>query len=164
MAEFVSHIEAAATTNKRGLQRIRRELCELLMLPATGYWSSHSHFGKGISPRGSALIGKPRASEIIVNKLLPLTLVWAEESQSSKLSDAVQKLYDHHPKVEDNSINDKITAQIFTEQQPIQQISPSAKKQQGAIYLYNNFCSSQLCELCPILNSGAVDENIAAKP
>ena len=164
MAEFVSHIEAAATTGKRGLQRIRRELCELLMLPAAGYWASHSHFGKGISPAGTAMIGKPRASDIIINTLLPLVLVWAEESQSSSLSDAVQKIYDRHPKLQDNHITKKLAAQIFTEQQPIQSISPSAKKQQGAIYLQKNFCASQLCELCPILNSGAVDEDIAANP
>jgi hypothetical protein len=164
MAEFVSHIEAAATTNKRGLQRIRRELCELLMLPAIGYWASHSRFGKGIAKKGTVFIGKDRASEIIINKLLPLALVWAEESQSSKLSDAVQKLYDHHPKIEGDTTTKKIAAQIFTKQQPIQSISPSAKKQQGAIYLHKNFCSSQLCELCPILNSGGVDENIPAKP
>lgn len=164
MAEFVSHIETAATTNKRGLQRIRSELCELLMLPATDYWSSHSHFGKGVYPWGSALIGESRASDIIVNKLLPLALVWAEESQSSKLSDAVQKLYDYHPKLQDNRNTKKVAAQIFTEQQPIQSISPSAKKQQGVIYLDINFCESQLCELCPILNSGAVDDNIAPNP
>ena len=164
MVDFVSHIETAASTDKRELQRIRRKLCELLMLPANGYWSSHSHFGKGIFPRGSALIGKPRASDIIVNKLLPLILVWAEESQSSKLSDVVQKIYDHHPKLEDNFITKKLTAQIFTDQQPIKHISPSAKKQQGTIYLHKNFCASQLCELCPILNSGAVDEDIAANP
>ena len=164
MAEFVSHVETAATTGKRGMQRIRRKLLELLMFPATGYWSSHSHFGKGVYPLGSALIGEPRASDIIVNKLLPLALVWAEESQSSKLSEAVQKLYDQHPQLKRNTKTKKIDARIFTEQQPIQSISPTAKKQQGAIYLHENFCKSQLCELCPILNSGAVDDNIPANP
>ncbi len=164
MAEFVPHIEAAATTDKSGLLRIRRELSALLMIPAAGYWSSHSHFGKGISPAGTAMIGKPRASDIIINTLLPLALVWAEESQSSRLSDAVQKLYDRHPKLQDNRITKDLTAQIFTEQQPIQSISPTAKKQQGAIYLHENFCKSQLCELCPIFNSGAVDDNVAPNP
>ena len=164
MAVFLSRIEAAAVSDKRGLQRIRRELIKLLILPATGYWLNHSHFGKGISQQGTALIGKLRASDIIINTLLPLALVWSEESQSSRLAEAVQKLYDHHPKLQENSITNKIATQIFTEQQPIHHISPSAKKQQGAMYLHYNFCSSQLCELCPILNSGGVDENIAAKP
>ncbi len=161
LAEFVSHIEAAATANKKGMQRIRRKLLELLMLPAAGYWANHSRFGKGIAKKGTVFIGEARASKIIIDKLLPLALVWAEESQSSKLSDAVQKLYDHHPKIQNDPIADKIAARIFTEQQPIQSISPSAKKQQGAIYLDKNFCESQLCELCPILNSGAVDEDAA---
>ena len=164
MAEFVSHIEAAATTGKRGMHRIRRKLLELLMRPAHGYWASHSRFGKGIAHKGTVFIGRDRASEIIVNKILPLALVWAEESQSSKLSDAVQILYDHHPKIAREPTAEKIADQIFTEQQPIKQISPTAKKQQGAIYLDKNFCEIQLCELCPILNSGAVDEDIAPNP
>ena len=104
----------------------------------------------------AALIGTGRASDIIVNILLPIVLVWAEQTQSSKLTDAVQRLYDSYPKLQENHITQRIEAQIFSQEQPIKLISPSAKKQQGAIYLHRNFCSSQLCDLCPVIEGGGI--------
>ncbi len=161
MMNFLPLIEEAATANKRALVRIRRRLQERLMPAPSGYWEDHSHFGKGIPQRGAALIGMDRASDIIVNSLLPLALVWAEHSQSPKLTEAVQRLYDSYPKLQENHITQQIETQVFSQEQPIKRISPSAKKQQGAIYLYRNFCSSRLCDLCPIIEGGGVGEEEA---
>ena len=128
------------------------------MLPP-GYWEDHSHFGKGIPRHGAALIGTTRASDIIVNILLPMTLVWAEQSHSPKLTEAVQRLYDSYPKLQENHMTQQIETQIFNQKQPIKLISPSAKKQQGAIYLHRNFCSSRLCDLCPIIEGDGIIKN-----
>ena len=159
MMDFLPLIEGAATANQRALVGIRRRLQERLTPAPSGYWENHSHFGKGIPQRGAALIGADRANDIIVNKLLPITLLWAEQSQSPKLTEAVQRLYDKYPKLQENRTTRRIEAQIFSQEQPIKLISPSAKKQQGAIYLNNNFCSSQLCDLCPIIEGGGVIKN-----
>ena len=159
MMDFLPLIEDAATADKRGLVRIRRQLQERLSPAPSGYWEDHSHFGKGIPQRGAALIGKDRASDIIVNSLLPITLVWAEHSQSPKLTEAVQRLYDSYPKLQENHITQQVETQIFSQEQPIKLISPSAKKHQGAIYLHRNFCSSQLCDLCPIIEGGGIIKN-----
>ena len=156
MMDFLSLIEGAATANLRALARIRRRLQERLTPAPSGYWEDHSHFGKGIPQRGAALIGAARAADIIVNKLLPITLLWAEQSQSPTLTEAVQRLYDSYPKLQENRITQRIEAQIFSQEQPIKLISPSAKKQQGAIYLHNNFCSSRLCDLCPVIEGDGI--------
>lgn len=156
MMDFLPLIEGAATANQRTLARIRRQLQERLTPAPLGYWEDHSHFGKGIPQRGAALIGTGRASDIIVNILLPIVLVWAEQAQSPKLTDAVQRLYDSYPKLQENRITQRIEAQLFSQEQPIKLISPSAKKQQGAIYLHGNFCSSQLCDLCPVIEGGGI--------
>lgn len=156
MMEFLPLIEGAVAANQRTLARIRRGLQERLTPAPSGYWENHSHFGKGIPQRGAALIGTARAADIIVNKLLPITLLWAEQSQSPTLTEAVQRLYNGYPKLQENRITQQIEAQIFSQEQPIKLISPSAKKQQGAIYLYKNFCSSQLCDLCPIIEGGGI--------
>ncbi len=158
MMDFLPLIEEAATANRRGLTRIRRQLLDRLMPTPSGYWEEHSHFGRGIPQHGTALIGEARASDIIINILAPIALVWAEHSQSPRLAEAVQRLYDSYPKLQENHITQQIEAQIFSEGQPIKLISPSAKKQQGAIYLHRNFCSSQLCDLCPIIQGGGVGE------
>ena len=159
MMDFLPLIESAATLNQRALARIRHRLQERLTPTPSGYWENHSHFGKGIPQRGTALIGADRANDIIVNKLLPITLLWAEQSQSPTLAAAVQRLYDSYPKLQENRFTQQIEAQIFSQEQPIKLISPSAKKQQGAIYLHKNFCSSQLCDLCPIIEGGGIIKN-----
>ena len=159
MMDFLPLIEGAATANQRTLARIRRRLQERLTPAPSGYWESHSHFGKGIPQRGAALIGADRANDIVVNKLLPITLLWAEQSQSPTLTEAVQRLYDSYPKLQENRFTQQIEAQIFSQEQPIKLISPSAKKQQGAIYLHKNFCSIQLCDLCPIIEGGGIIKN-----
>ena len=159
MMDFLPLIEGAATANQRDLVRIRHRLQERLTPAPSGYWENHSHFAKGIPQRGAALIGATRAADIIVNKLLPITLLWAEQSQSPKLTEAVQRLYDSYPKLQENRTTRRIETQIFNQEQPIKLISPSAKRQQGAIYLNNNFCSSQLCDLCPIIEGGGIIKN-----
>ena len=159
MMEFLPLIEGAATANQKTLARIRRRLREQLTPAPSSYWENHSHFGKGIPQRGAALIGTARASDIIINILLPITLVWAERSQSSNLIEAVQRLYNSYPKLQENRTTQQIEVQIFSQKQPIKLISPSAKKQQGAIYLHRNFCSSQLCDLCPIIEGDGIIKN-----
>jgi hypothetical protein len=157
MMAFLPLIERAATADRKGVTRIRHQLLEKLTPTSAGYWIDHSNFGKGMPQRGAALIGQARASDIIINILLPIALVWAEHSQSPQLGEAVQQLYDSYPKLQKNHITEQIEAQIFSKQQPMKLISPSAKKQQGAIYLHKNFCSSQLCDLCPIIQGGGAD-------
>ena len=159
MMDFLPLIEGAATGGQRALARIRHRLQERLTPASSGYWKSHSRFGKGIPQRGAALIGADRASIIIINTLLPITLVWAEHAQSPKLTEAVQRLYDSYPKLHNNSTTQQIEKQIFSQEQPVKLISPSAKKQQGAIYLHRNFCHSQLCDLCPIIEGDGIIKN-----
>lgn len=159
MMDFLPLIEGAATASQRTLARIRRRLKERLAPTASGYWKNHSHFGKGLPQRGAALIGANRASEIIINILLPIALLWAEHVKSPKLTEAVQRLYDSYPKLEENSTTQQIEAQIFSQKQPVKLISPSAKKHQGAIYLHRNFCHSQLCDLCPIIEGNGIIKN-----
>ena len=153
---FLPLIERAATADRKGVTRIQSQFLEKLMPTSAGYWIDYSNFGKGVPQRGAALIGQAHTS-IIINILLPTMLVWAEHSQSPQLGEAVQRLYDSYPKLQKNYITEQIEAQIFSKQQPMKLISPSAKKQQGAIYLHKNFCSSQLCDLRPIIQGGGVD-------
>ncbi|MDE0300283.1 MAG: DUF2851 family protein [Candidatus Poribacteria bacterium] len=156
MMIFLPTIQLSAEAGKKRLGAIRRELVEKLTPAPTGYWIDHSNFGKGLPQIGSTLIGADRALDIIVNILLPIAIVWAEESQSVVLHDAVERLYSSCPKLQDNRITRKIQSQVFSETQPFSIVSPAAKTQQGTIYLHNNFCSSRLCDLCPIINGGAI--------
>ncbi len=156
MMHFLPTCEkAAAAETLRSLQTIIKELRTLLMLEPTGYWEMHFNFGTG-GTRKAVLIGKDRATDIIVNKILPVAYMWAVESGSQKLQEAILKLYSAAPKSTGNNIIEKIDKQIFTETQQMRHLKPTAKIEQGIIRLYKNYCADKLCDLCPILEHGAV--------
>ena len=157
MMVYLPIILQSGEADRKDLVKIRRELVEKLTPVPSGYWADHCNFGKRMSQIGATLIGKNRALDIIVNILMPIAVVWAEESQSTALQVAVERLYSSCPKLQDNRITKQIQSQIFTDLQPFKLITPNAKIQQGEMYLHYNFCRSRLCDLCPIINGGATD-------
>lgn len=158
MMVYLPIILQSAEADRKELGKLREQLVNKLTPVPSGYWIEHCDFGKRMPQIGANLIGRQRALEIIVNKLMPMAMVWAEESQSTTLYEAVERLYGSCPKTQENSITKQIESQIFTDSQPFKVISPNAKIQQGAIYLHKNFCTSRLCDLCPIINGNATDD------
>lgn len=158
MMVYLPIILQSADADKKELGKLREQLVKKLTPVPSEYWLEHCDFGKRMPQIGANLIGRNRALDIIVNKLMPMAMVWAEESQSTTLYDAVERLYGSCPKLQDNHITKQIQSQIFTDSQPFNVISPNAKIQQGAIYLHKNFCTSRLCDLCPIINGSATDD------
>ena len=156
MMYFLPTCEKAAAADTRKLLRtIEKELCALLMIEPVGYWEKHSNFGTG-GTRNAVLIGKSRAIDIIVNKILPVAYVWAIEADSQQLQEGILKLYSVGSKSAGNQIIRKIDEQIFTEAQQMRHLAPTAKIEQGFIRLYKNYCADSLCDLCPILEHDAV--------
>ena len=156
MMYFLSTCEKAASADTLKLLRtIEKELRDLLMVEPVGYWEKHSNFGTG-GTRNAGLIGKDRAVDIIINKILPAAYIWAIEADSQKLQDGILKLYSIGSKSTGNKITRKIDEQIFTETQQMRHLKPTAKIEQGIIRLYKNYCADWLCDLCPILEHDAV--------
>ena len=156
MMYFLPTCEMAANVGTpKMLRAIGKNLLDLLMLEPAGYWETHSNFGKGGTNKAK-LIGAARALDIMVNKILPVAYIWAVESESRKLQDAILRLYSDYTKMQDNTIIRKVGQQVFTETQPMRLIKPTAKIQQGIIRLYKNYCADQLCDLCPIFEHNAV--------
>ena len=156
MLYFLPICEKAATADtERVLRTLERELSALLMLEPTGYWQKHANFGAE-STRKIGLIGKGRAVDIIINKILPAAYIWAVEAGSQQLQEAVLRLYSVGSKSTGNKIISKVDEQIFTEAQQMRQLKPTAKIEQGVIRLYKNYCADWLCDLCPILEHDAV--------
>ena len=156
MMYFLPTCEKAATADTRKLLRsIEKELTDLLMVEPVGYWKKHANFGTG-GTQTAGLIGKARAIDIIVNKILPVAYVWAIEADSQKLQEGILRLYSVGSKSTGNQIIRKIDKQIFTETQQMRLLKPTAKIEQGIIRLHKNYCADWLCDLCPILEHDAV--------
>lgn len=156
MMYFLPTCEKAATADTRKLLRsIEKELTDLLMIEPVGYWKKHTNFGIG-GTQNTGLIGKARAIDIIVNKILPVAYVWALEADSQKLQEGILRLYSVGSKSTGNQIIRTIDKQIFTEAQQMRLLKPTAKIEQGIIRLHKNYCADWLCDLCPILEHDAV--------
>ena len=156
MMYFLPTCEKAASADTPKLLRaIERELRTLLMIEPIGYWVKHSNFGTG-GTRNAVLIGKDRAVDIIVNKILPAAYIWAIEAESQKLQEGILRLYSVGSKSTGNKIISKVDEQIFTEAQQMRHLKPTAKIEQGIIRLYKNYCADWLCDLCPILEHDAI--------
>lgn len=156
MMYFLPTCEMAANADTSvTLRGIRNKLLDLLILEPTGYWETHSNFGKG-GTNNAKLIGTDRALDILINKILPVAYIWAVESESKKLQDAILTLYNDYAKMQDNSIIRQVGKQVFSDAQPMRTIKPTAQIQQGIIRLYKNYCIDQLCDLCPILENNCV--------
>jgi len=151
LLKFLPLIEEVVA-QPENVKKILKKLWGVMMFEASGFWEQHSTFYGKQHKKTTYLIGKDRAADILVNVVLPTTLVWAEQSQSKQLEGAVQLLYDKHPKLQDNIITQQMMARIFADKQQAK-IIDSAKRQQGLIYLYKMFCSSKICDVCPILDS-----------
>jgi len=148
--KFLSLIEEVVAQPKN-VKKILKKLRGVMMFEASGFWEQHSTFYGKEHKKTKYLIGKDRAADILVNVVLPATFLWAKQSQSKQLEEAVQLLYDKHPKLQDNTITQQMMARFFADKQQAKIIN-SAKKQQGLIYLYKMFCSSKICDVCPILS------------
>lgn len=148
--EMAANVDTSIT-----LRDIRNQLLQLLTLEPTGYWVTHSTFGKG-GTNNAKLIGQDRALDILINKILPVAYIWAVESESRNLQDAILSLYSDYSKMQDNSIIRQVGKHVFSDEQPLRMIKPTAQIQQGIIRLYKNYCIDQLCDLCPILENNCV--------
>ena len=156
MMYFLPTCEMAANADTSvTLRGIRNKLLNLLILESTGYWETHSNFGRG-GTNNAKLIGQNRALDILINKILPVAYIWAVESESKKLQDAILTLYSDYTKMQDNSIIRQVGKQVFSDAQPMRIIKPTAQIQQGIIRLYKNYCIDQLCDLCPIFENNCV--------
>ena len=154
-ANCLSLLVQVEDLSRRNLTRIRRKLSALFTSVADPYWQNRFGFGK--IKKEELLIGKNRAADLLVNAIFSLAYLWAQENQDSKLQATVEALYASQPKLQDNQVTRQVVDRIFSEEQPAKSISPNAKKQQGMIKLYQDFCAAKSCEICPIVYGGGVD-------
>jgi len=123
-----------------------RELRELLIVPADGFWKTHFRFGECARTPNRTLVGKTRADEIILNALIPVCLLYARLFKDKQVREGVLTLYRSSPPMSDNTITRTIREQLLKERLRLD----SAMKHQGALQLYKFFCIEERCTECAI--------------
>jgi len=136
------------------VSKAHRELEKVLLITTNGYWASHFDFGSGSRLRSPTLLGSRRASDIVVNVLLPFTFAWGKFTSQLKLARKALDLYCRYPRLTVNTIERHMRSQLGLSSNSVN----SAQRQQGLIHIYNTLCSQGKCNCCLL---GSIDLSTA---
>jgi len=117
-----------------------------LTVAGDGYWRDHFDFDVRSKTKISALLGNSKASEIVVNVVLPFAFSWGKLANEEKLTENAIELYRNYPKSAENCITRHMTKQLCLKE-------PSdftACHQQGLIHVFRNYCREGRCSECPM--------------
>lgn len=89
-------------------------------------------------------IGRGRASEMVVNVLLPFC--YAVGGARSRLHRRALALYRAFPHLDDNHVSREMAQQAGIGAA----LADSARRQQGLVHLYRRFCLERRCRRCPL--------------
>jgi hypothetical protein len=129
----------------------RRWLEDSLTVFGDGYWQDHFDFDTRSKTRTSALLGKSKASEIVVNVILPFAFSWGEMTGEPGLKEKAIQLYKHYPKLAENEITRHMAGQLSLEGTA----GLTACQQQGLIHIFRNYCREGRCCECPLVNQAS---------
>ncbi len=120
------------------------ELEKMLQISSNGYWASHLDFGSGSRLILPTLLGGRRASDIVVNVLLPFAFAWGKFNSQLELVKKALDLYCGYPSLTVNAVERHMRSQLRLSSNLIN----SAQRQQGLIHIYNTLCSQGKCHRC----------------
>lgn len=121
-----------------------------LMVAGDGYWLDHFDFDVRSRSRKSALLGRGKAGEIVINAILPFTFAWCEATGETELQRKALQLYVGHPRLPENELTRHMARQLR-----IKGTSGfTACQQQGLIHLFKDYCCQARCFECPLVNQG----------
>jgi hypothetical protein len=121
-----------------------------LMVVGDGYWLDHFDFDVGSRIKKSALLGRDKAGEIVVNVILPFTFSWWQATGERELQQKALQLYLEHPKLAGNEITCHMVKQLFIEHNS----GLTACQHQGLIHLFKDYCCQAKCSECPLVSQG----------
>jgi hypothetical protein len=131
-------------------ERSRGELERELTIPSQGFWAKYHDFGMPTTQR-TALIGRNRARDVVVNVILPFFHAWAGITGECWLAEHSWAIYRRYPPLQENWMTRHMETQILGPRRPFG--INSARRQQGLIHLHQTFCAKLRCDACQ-LNCG----------
>jgi len=129
------------------------ELEKALLIITNGYWASHFDLGCSSRVGIPTLLGGRRASDIVVNVLLPFAFAWGKFNSQLELVKKALELYCGYPRLEVNTVERHMSKQLGLNSDLVS----SAQRQQGLIHIYNTLCSQGKCDCCPLGDLSTAD-------
>ena len=132
-------IEAAPFKQSSGI------LENCLIVKGEGYWACHHDFGQP-HERSTALIGKGRAREIVINAVLPFFMARAGQEGDEKLERKISAIYTSCKPLPGNELTRYMQHELSIEGRS----GLTACIQQGMLHIYHSWCRVKDCQACPV--------------
>ncbi|MBN2571003.1 MAG: DUF2851 family protein, partial [Ignavibacteriales bacterium] len=115
------------------------------IIPTSGYWKTHYHFGQKQNEPIRYFIGASRADEIIINVVLPFLSIYFDLFNLSEVSKKILKCYNIHEQNSDNRIS-----RLVSDELGLRDHCKKTLYHQGMLELYHNYCIKNNCSNCEI--------------
>ncbi|OPX31408.1 MAG: hypothetical protein B1H40_04125 [Candidatus Latescibacteria bacterium 4484_181] len=117
------------------------------------YWSKHYRFGRTARAWGenNLLIGTQRADDIVINVVFPVAILYARSRRMKTMEEFLLNCYDSYGELASNEITRSLVREILRGRRRISSSVKSARRQQGLIHIYRQFCQRLNCAQCPLL-------------
>jgi len=148
----VESVPSGGNESRRCRQTVEK-LCDLFQQPAGGYWLRRTTFGPPTLKRPNRLIGPTRATEIVVNAVIPTLLALSERDKRPRAEHRLHNIYSALKPLADNAVTRYMKRRMFAGAAAAKRVVSSVRRQQGLIQIFHDFCESAdtTCESCGFL-------------
>ncbi|MFO7899859.1 MAG: DUF2851 family protein [Planctomycetota bacterium] len=114
------------------------------------FWSWRTTFSGRKLRHRTRLIGKNRATILFVDAIVPILLARARQQSDRDLEKRLHRAYATLPRLPDNSVLRFMASRIFGGTDPAGEIVTSARRQQGLLQLFRDYCEREAegCRHC----------------
>jgi hypothetical protein len=112
----------------------------------TSYWATHCDFGQPLPGARSALLGRDRARDAVVNVTFPLGLAIAATTGDQLLAEVIWATYRSFPRPAAYEVTQRLALDLGLANRAL----TTARRQQGLLHLVRNHCERAACSTCPL--------------
>jgi hypothetical protein len=146
--------ESTHTTEAR---KLCKALTELFDVPGISYWSQRTHWG-GRKGRPQRLIGAQRALTVVIDAVLPVLLLAAQEGAEAPLRERLLACYHAAPRLPDNALLRYMARRLLGADAKLLSLISGARQQQGLLQVFYDHCDNdegdcQGCDFPRLLTS-----------
>jgi hypothetical protein len=121
------------------------KLVKLFSTETSNYWQCHYNFDEA-APKMVTALGTTRTREILINAVLPVSLLYARIFKDKAVREGALHVYQSLPATENNSIIQLMEKQLLKGRLSLKNVS----YQQAVIQLYKYYCTEDRCDDCEI--------------